>query len=174
MRSKTFAAASLALLLTAPAAAGTLDTTFRKHACYARNYDAAHLVRHPRQTVARLALNYVPQNADGKPNTPARFELGFGFALKGSSAAYDGNAICTSKSGGFDCSLEGDGGLFRLTPQGVGLRLAVVNRGGTDAGENQINVEGEDFGGFGKPGGDDLVFDLIPAQGGACSMGEQY
>lgn len=169
------AVVAAALLFSVPALAGPLDATFRKHSCYAHNYDAAHLARHPRQTVTRLALNYLPENADSKPNTPARFELGFGFELKGHDGYYDGNAVCTTKGSGFDCSLEGDDGSFRLTPTGGGLRLSVVNRGGTDANADQINVEGsDDFGGFGRPGGDDLVFDLSPSQGAACAIGEQY
>jgi hypothetical protein len=172
MRLKAVAAASLACIL--PAAAGPLDATFGKNACYARSYDAAHLARHPRQTVAKLALTFAPANADGTRNAAARFELGFGFQLNGAGGWYDGNAICARKGAGFACALEGDGGSFRLTPTKGGLRLDVVNRGGTDAAGNQINVEGDDFGGFGKPGGDDLTFDLKPARGAACSSGEEY
>ncbi len=174
MRWTAVAAASLACVLSAPAAGGAFDATFGKTACYARLYDAAHLARHPRQTVAKIALSYAPANADGVRGTAARFELGFGFQLKGGAGWYDGNAICAAKGAGFDCSLEADGGLFRLTPKEGGLRLDVVNRGGSDAGGNQINLEGDDFGGFGRPGGDDLTFDLKPAQGAACNTGEGY
>lgn len=174
MRLKAVAAASLACALSAPAGAAPFDATFGKTACYARSYDAAHLRAHPRQTVAKIALSYAPANADGVRNTAARFELGFSFQLKGGAGWYDGNAECAAKGAGFDCSLEADGGLFRLTPKDGALRLDVVNRGGRDASGNQINLEGDDFGGFGKPGGDDLAFDLKPAPAAACNTGEEY
>lgn len=171
MRFKVVAVASLALVLTEPALAGNpFDEIFARGGklCYARDYDAAHFAAHPRQTVAGIAISYAPTTADGAANTAARFEVGLGFGLKNGQEWFEGSAVCAAKGAGFDCSLEGDGGQFRLTPHDGGLRFEVVNRGGTDAGQNQIVVEGDDFGGFGKPGGGDLVFDLKRTRAAVC------
>ena len=155
----------------APAWAATpFDAYFAKvdggHPCYARTYTDAHMREHPVQTVTGMEIDYDPKNPDGIPNRPEKFELGFGFTLKHSHGWYTNVAYCSAHGGGFDCSLESDGGDFRLTPQDVMLTLSVVNRGGAD---DQINVEGgNDFGGFGRPGGDDLVFSLTRAARSVC------
>jgi hypothetical protein len=171
--------AFLAAAATTPAcAATTFDAYFAKadggHPCYARTYTDAHMVEHPVQTVTRIEIDYDPKNPDGVANRPEKFELGFGFMLKHSHAWYTNVAECSARSTGFDCSLESDGGAFRLTPQDGMLTLMVVNRGGTDAAGDQINVEGtNDFAGFGKPGGDDLVFSLTRSARSVCDASTQ-
>jgi hypothetical protein len=140
--------------------------------CYARNYDAAHLKKHPKQSVQRIEIDYDVKEGDtDRPNTANYFEIGFGFMLKHSRKWNGDAAYCKTANGFFDCYLDADGGLFHLTPQGDGLRLDVVNRGGTGKNGNQINVEGsgdEDSVGFGTPGGDDLSFLLPHAERAVC------
>jgi len=170
MNRKALAAAAACLVMATPAlGAGMFETTFAKPACFGRSYDASHLRKHPRQTVSGISLAYTPNTADGARNTAARFEVGFSFALKSGANWYAGTAVCKTAKAAFECSLEGDGGLFRVTPDGKGLRFAVVNRGGTDAGQDQINLEGDGFASFGKPGGDDLVFVLPAAREEICN-----
>jgi len=154
-------------------AATPFDTTFATvdggKPCYARTYDRAHLNAHPRQTVTSIEVDFTPANPDGVKNTAAKFELGFAFRLRKNGSWYPNNAICSAKGAAFTCSLESDGGEFTLTPGNGGtLRLDVVNRGGTDAGNDQISAEGDDFGSFGKPGGDDLSFILNRAPHAVC------
>jgi hypothetical protein len=161
-----------------PASAISLfDVIFAKvdggHPCYSRSYDATHLKAHPRQTVSRIEIDFDPKNPDGVPNVAAKFELGFAFQLKGSHNWYGDGAYCQTKSGYFACYLDADGGEFNLTPQNGALKLDVVNRGGNDSKTNQINVEGEDFGGFGKPDGDDLTFVLTRATRADCDASTQ-
>lgn len=163
-----------AVALAGPAFAGDLfDSTFAKvdggKPCYARIYDAAHLNAHPRQTVRGMEIDFTPENPDGVRNVAAKFELGFGFRLKAYKAWFGDAAYCTTKGDGFDCYLDADGGLFRLTPAAGALRLDVVNRGGTTRAEDQIALEGEtDSVGFGKPDGDDLHFVLARADRKLC------
>lgn len=170
MKRSILAAACLCSLLASPAlGTGIFEATFIKPVCFGRLYDAAHLRQHPRQTVSGITLHYTPNSTDDDRNTAAHFRLGFGFVLKRGGNWYAGSAYCKTAKAWFDCSLEGDGGLFRVTPEGKGLRFAVINRGGTDAGQDQINLEGDDFAGFGKPGGDDLVFVLPAASDDVCN-----
>src|ERR1700748_2331478 len=129
MNRKILAAACQCLALASPAlGAGIFETTFARRACFGRNYDAAHLRQHPRQTVGGISLSYVPTNVDGVRNTAAHFELGLAFVLKQGGSWYTGTASCTTVKTAFECSLEGDGGSFRVTPQAGSLRFAVVNR----------------------------------------------
>jgi hypothetical protein len=67
---------------------------------------------------------------------------------------YGQELFCKVATDHFDCYLDADGGKFRLTPEGSGLRLKITGGGGTD----QIVAEGSDWGEFGKPGDDDRVF----------------
>ena len=138
--------------------------------CYARSYDAAHLKKHPKQTVQRIEVDYDVKEGDtDRPNSASYFEIGFSFMLKHSKTWNGDAAYCKTANGFFDCTLDADGGAIHLTPQGDALRLDVINRGGVDKNKDQISVEGEDgFAGFGKPGGDDLAFVLSRADRAQC------
>ena len=162
-----------AALSAAALAATPFETTFAGvdggKPCYARTYDRMHLKAHPWQTVTSIEVDFTPENPDGVKNTAAKFELGFAFRLRKNGSWYPNNAYCSAKGAGFACSLESDGGEFTLTPQtGGALRLDVVNRGGRDSSGDQISAEGDDFGSFGKPGGDDLSFILNRAPHAVC------
>jgi hypothetical protein len=172
------AALAAVLAATDMAAGDPFDDVFTKvdggRPCYSRTYDAAHLKQHPRQTVARLEIDFDPKNPDGVSNTAAKFELGFGFMLKGSKTWYTNVADCAAKGHAFACAFESDGGLIRLTPQNGALKLDVVNGGGTSAAGDQITTEGDaGFAGFGKPSGDDLSFLLAHAPRKVCDAATQ-
>lgn len=174
MKVIALAAAAAAVLYTgSTSAADTLyDDTFAMIAggapCYFRVYDADHMTAHPHQTVTGIYVDYHP--GEDASWSAKSFELAFAFRLKRSEEWFEGNAECKQRGSSFACDLEGDGGSFTLTPgKPGGLQLAVVNRGGTDKKADQINLEGTNsFAGFGKPGGDDLVFVLPRIDRSAC------
>jgi hypothetical protein len=131
--------------------------------CYARQYTAEHLAKNPRQQVTAIEVDFEPTNPDGVLNTAKRFELGFGVQKRGSTEWFTNAVYCSLRAGGFDCALEGDGGLFRLQPASGGgrLRLALTR--------DTIAIEGEkDFFEFGGKQSDDNVFLLYPADRKVC------
>ena len=136
--------------------------------CYARYYDHAHLNAHRKQKVRRIVVDFNQAQRDDKvtKNTPTDFQAGFGFMLKRSNEWYGQELFCKVIADHFDCHLDADGGKFRLTPEGDGLRLEVTGGGG---GTDQIVVEGSDWGKFGTPGGDDTVFILRRADRQLCN-----
>ena len=157
-----------------PSVASTVDIYTRYFAgvsagkpCYARYYDPAHLTAHSKQTVRRIEVDFDQHRRDDKvtKNTPADFQANFGFMLKRSNEWYGEELVCKVASDHFDCYLEADGGTFRLTPAGDGLRLEVTGGGG---GTDQIVAEGIDWGTFGGPGSDDRVFILRRADRKLC------
>jgi hypothetical protein len=91
--------------------------------CYARTYDPKHLAAHPKQKVVHFFVTRSGAN-QGKP--PKSFDVGFGFRLEDSSDAFSGEAGCAAKGDGAICSVEGDGGQFRLAPRPDGLLVSVV------------------------------------------------
>lgn len=93
--------------------------------CYARTYAAEHLAAHPKQKVTGFFLTRSEVDI-GSP--PASFGVGFGFRLKGSSDVFAAAAECFSDGDGANCSAEGDGGGFRLTPRPDGLLVSVDDR----------------------------------------------
>jgi hypothetical protein len=175
MKSLSLAATALCLAAITPAVTGSLyDTTFAKAGdpCFQRIYDAAHLKTHPYQTVSGISLEFTSFNADATTNDANMFELALSFRLKSGDGWFSGPASCKTLGDRFSCSLEGDGGQFTVTPQAGALKFAVVNRGGTDAKEDQIHLEGGDTSAsFGKPGGDDLVFVLPKVASSVCQGG---
>jgi hypothetical protein len=125
--------------------------------CYARTYDEAQLKAHGTQHVRSIEIDLSKANSDGTPNAADRFELGFALMLKTSAEWYGQAASCKTSDGGFECFLEGDGGVFRLTPlDGGKLRL--------ETGENGIALEGSDAIELSGKTGDDRVFDLVPSK----------
>ena len=122
--------------------------------CYGRTYDAAHLKAHPEQKVQRIEIDSEKLNPDGKLNTAERFELGFAIQSMSSAEWYGQNSICKSSATSIDCYLEGDGGLFKLTPaEGGGLRMETGGYGIAIEGSNDaLQLSGKD--------GDDRVFIL--------------
>ena len=125
--------------------------------CYARTYDDTYLKAHSAQRVQRIEIDLSKNNSDGTPNTSDRFELGFALMLKTSPEWYGQAASCKTSTAGFECFLEADGGLFRLTPtDNGGLRLKT--------GETGLALEGSDAIELSGKSGDDRVFDLVPSK----------
>jgi len=127
--------------------------------CFAQTYDDAHLKAHPAQRVRSIEIDLSKANSDGSPNSADRFELGFALMLATSLEWYGQAASCKASDNGFDCFLEGDGGIFRLTPTANdGLRLVT--------GETGLTLEGtSDTIELSGTASDDKTFDLIPAKG---------
>ncbi|MET0408180.1 MAG: hypothetical protein ABW006_07400 [Hyphomicrobium sp.] len=126
--------------------------------CFARTYNEKNLKDHPGQRVREIEIDLTKSNADGTPNTADRFELSFALILTSGPDWYGQNASCKTNDTDFECYLEGDGGVFRLTPQkGGGLRL--------ETGEAGISIESSDVE-IDLPGKDgiDRVFDLSPSK----------
>lgn len=127
--------------------------------CFARTYDDAHLKTHPAQRVRSIEIDLAKTNSDGSPNSSDRFELGFALMLAASSEWYGQAASCKASDTAFECFLEGDGGIFRLTPAADGgLRLATGETGLTIEGTSDtVELSGTE--------GGDRVFDLLPSKG---------
>ncbi len=122
--------------------------------CFARSYDDAHLKDHPAQRVRKIEIDLSKQNSDGTPNSADKFEIGFALMLATGPEWYGQAASCKTNDSDFECYLEGDGGVFRLTPRSDGgLRLETGDTGITiEGGSGDVELSGKD--------GDDRVFDL--------------
>jgi hypothetical protein len=81
---------------------------------------------------------------------------------RGSDEWFTNAGYCALRADGFDCSLEGDGGQFRLRPASGGrLRLELTR--------DTIGIEGSNsFIEFGGKVSDDNVFLLSPADRKIC------
>jgi len=149
-----------------PSAAATSDDLYNSYfanvldgaPCFARSYDEVHLRDHPAQRVRKIEIDLSKQNSDGTPNSADRFEIGFGLMLTSGPEWYGQAARCKTNDADFECFLEGDGGIFRLSPRkDGGLRL--------ETGENGIALQGGagDIELSGKTG-EDRVFDLTQSK----------
>jgi len=148
------------------AIAATSDDLFNRYfanvldgaPCFARTYSDAHLATHKKQRVRSIEIDLSKANSDGSPNSADRFELGFGLMLKSTPEWYGQAASCKTEDSEFECFLEGDGGVFHLSPvANGGLRL--------ETGENGISLEGsEDTIELSGKDGDDRVFDLAASK----------
>jgi hypothetical protein len=124
--------ATIALVTAAAPAAHAADSFFAAYIaerggaapCYARTYDAKHLAAHPKQKVVHFFVTRSDVD-QGKP--PKTFDVSFGFRLKDSTDAFSSLAGCAAKGDGATCSVEGDGGHFRLTPRPDGFLVTVVD-----------------------------------------------
>jgi hypothetical protein len=165
-------ALALATLIGGVSAAAGADDIYAKYfsgvndgkPCYARNYDDAHLKSHPKQKVRQIEVDFDQgwRSDESARNTAADFHAGISFMLKTSTEWYGQQLYCKIGGNGFDCYLDADGGRIRLTPAGANLKLEVTTPQG-------IAVEGEkDAVEFGKPGSDDRVFILMPANRKIC------
>jgi len=127
--------------------------------CFAVTYDDVHLKSHPTQRVRSIEVDLTKANSDGLPNSSDRFQLGFALMLAAKDEWYGQSASCKAGDRGFDCFLEGDGGIFRLTPiADGGLRLKTGETGLTIEGmSDTVELSGSE--------GDDRVFDLVPSKG---------
>lgn len=163
---------SLAVASNASATSGDLYDRYFSNVlagrpCFARTYDDAHLKAHPAQRVRSIEVDLARANSDGTPNSSDRFELGFALMLVDNDEWYGQAASCKASDKGFDCFLEGDGGIFGLTPGGDGaLRLATGDTGLTIEGKSDtVELSGTE--------GDDRVFDLLPSKA-ECDAARVY
>lgn len=127
--------------------------------CFAATYADTHLKAHPAQRVRSIEVDLAKTNSDGSPNSADRFQLGFALMLSAKDEWYGQAASCKASDQGFDCFLEADGGIFRLSPiDDGGLRLKT--------GETGLTIEGtSDTAELSGTDGDDRVFDLLPSKG---------
>ncbi|MBS0250508.1 MAG: hypothetical protein JSR78_05525 [Proteobacteria bacterium] len=125
--------------------------------CFAQSFDDEALSAHPQQRVRKIEIDLAKANSDGTPNTPDRFTLGFAVMLTSGSDWFGQQAKCQTNDDDFQCYLESDGGIFRLTPRKDGLKLVTGDDGISVAGEDaEIELSGKD--------GIDKTFDLIPSK----------
>lgn len=126
--------------------------------CFAATYSEAHLKTHPAQRVRSIEVDLAKTNSDGSPNSADRFQLGFALMLSVKDEWYGQAASCKASDQGFDCFLEADGGIFRLSPIGDGgLRLKTGETGlALEGTADTVELSGTE--------GDDRVFDLLPSQ----------
>ncbi|RUO98988.1 hypothetical protein [Hyphomicrobium sp.] len=125
--------------------------------CFARTYEDKELAAHPDQRVRAIEIDLSKANADGTPNTPDRFQLGFALMLKSGPEWIGQTASCRTNDTDFECYVSGDGGVFSLTPKDGGeLRLQTGDDGlALESSDKDIEL--------GKDGGDS-VFDLKPSK----------
>ena len=182
MRSKTTAkisaaaAAAAAILMGGAHAAEPAGNFFDTYlanvqngtSCYGRTYDDAHLKAHGEQKVRRIEIDMGKSNTPERENTAESFELGIAVMTRSSTEWYGQVALCKAAATSADCSLEGDGGLFTLTPANDGaLRL--------ETGSYGISFEGEkDFLELSATTGDDRVFILKPGREECDAAGAHF
>jgi hypothetical protein len=159
-----------ALILAAPAAGLAADSFFQKYIaerdgaapCYARTYDAEHLAANPKQRVRRI---FVIHSDIDDLHPPKSFEVLFGFKLRGSKDSFTSEAGCSATRAGAECSVEGDGGTFKLSPDSGG-GLLLTN-------DDRLQLEGsESFSPDLAKGGDDRLLILYPSPAEECSFGD--
>ena len=159
--STALAAACVALALSGACAAQAqtlYDSLTERGACFARDYDAAHLRAHPDQTVTHFHLGDPgPDWRDAQ--TQGHYNLAFGFLVVGGDDVYAGIGICEPRGAMAACDIESDGGAFTIEPNGSGLRIRLT----------RMQAEGmSDF----SPDlalSDNRVMLLYPAPSAACA-----
>lgn len=124
----------------------------RDDSCYARNYGAAHLARHPDQQVTQFSIT--PDFVSASPALAVELRL----ALRGSGGgAFAASAICESTGDdALYCTMEGDAGGFQITPtKNRSILIQVGNLGMTFENEGGFTTLEQDA-------GDDRSFVLRP------------
>ncbi|OCC05033.1 hypothetical protein BA190_10580 [Labrys sp. WJW] len=123
--------------------------------CYARDYDAAHLVKHVEQRVTRITVRLLADNGSG---------IGIGLWFRGDKRQWWAGGGCRQQGAVFTCTLDGDGGKLTATQNAKGIRLDVPGAG--------IQVEHPDAQGNASfqavDGPEHRVFLLWPAPEAAC------
>ncbi len=152
-----------ATLLAAVPAAASAETFYGRYIfgpdgippCYARTYTAEHLAAHPQQKVTQFFVVRSDMDDGGPPG----FDVAFGFRLKGSPDYFAAEAGCAPRGDGAACTVEGDGGGFRLTPRPDGLLVSVDGR---------LEVEGMESFSPNLHDSDDRAFRLYVSPPEAC------
>jgi hypothetical protein len=162
-RSTILAAAATAIALSGACTAqaqALYDTLTRSGACFARDYDGAHLRAHPDQTVTHFHLGDPgPDWRDAQK--PDHYNVAFAFRITGDTDTYSGIGICQPRGALAACDIESDGGAFTIERRDSGLRIRLT----------RMQAEGmADF----SPDlalRDNRVMLLYPAPSAACPQG---
>ena len=129
--------------------------------CYARTYTDAHLEKHKKQKVRTIALTEISETETESSGDVAAFDLKFGVVGRDKPDRYWGVAYCETKGPKATCHIEGDGGMFTLSPR---------DDGGLTVETNGLGFEGDaDFFHFGNKS-DDKVFHLGKTSSDACNV----
>lgn len=180
-------AAILFLVLASPAAAevepgkeGNLAEFVKpvpgERICFARTYDAAHLAKHPKQTVSAVRFNlaYVKHDPDqyrkdGQRNYYFQLEVRFRDRPK---KTFSTGGDCFPGDGIIRCSVECDGGgvqvRWQKQPETILIDLAATGRIRLD------NCGGEENSVELTPGADDRTFLLTRLRSAACPIYEKW
>ncbi|MEO8685117.1 MAG: hypothetical protein ABI414_09805 [Devosia sp.] len=114
---RDIAIAAVLIGMAGPASAGVVEGRFEiEGGCYVRKYDAAHLRSHPNQVVTQISLETARTQTERDLLT-----LTLQFSTRQGSH-YSAQAYCSAND---RCSIEGDGGTFRLTGDGPRIKLTV-------------------------------------------------
>jgi hypothetical protein len=147
-------------------------------ACFGRNYDAAHLAKHPQQRVTGFHLfrDFTPDPSKETPqSTPEQLKSEDGdggihvtaFVRLRDRPGLFWNALeCRKSESGVRCGIECDGGGFKLRTAGQSLMAdneGFVVIGGCGASEDE-----QEQADFVHPGADDKVFRLDPKPVAEC------
>lgn len=143
--------------LAIPAQSASLDHYFSgdRNSCYQRVYTAAHLKRHPDQTVRSIEFKHFPNlwgttGEDGKVRFDEQTrQVYFSIAVRfrGSAGLFEESGECSRENGVLRCGIECDGGGFELKARKDGRLLLktgswgfrVVGAGG-GCGEDDANM----------------------------------
>jgi len=115
---------SCSAAVTGAGAAPLEDYFFSYDTCYGRSYSTAHLNSHPGQQVVDMAVSHFPGKQEllgmdspfqPYPDTP-RLVLRLDVWLRGQDRSWRELAICDPEGDGLSCSIECDGGRFRVEP----------------------------------------------------------
>ena len=119
---------ALVAVFAAPVSAQTFfDGHLATAPCFTRTYDGEHLRANPRQSVKHFQIATAADDPLAGSH-PTRFTVRFQFQVKKSDEVFSGMAECRSRSGGAFCQVEGDGGVFAMTPEGQGVRVMLGDR----------------------------------------------
>lgn len=126
-------------------------------ACFHRQYDAAHLAKHPQQQVIDIALT----PAEGQ-EVSTSLVVDISVKLRDISDSYIGSAYCEPDTVGLSCGMEGDAGAFGLELREDGALLLKVDPRG-------MSFEGaQDFLTLSGNSGDDRAFLMYPVAAADC------
>lgn len=130
---------SMLMLAAGPALADKPMTKYfgALNSCYARDYSAAHLNKHPLQKVSAIRLDHFPRLSgpfgnDGKPllypNAP-EIVINLSVTFRSDGTTHRATGFCWPEGRGLSCGLECDGGQFKLKEAKDGKLLIT---GGSD------------------------------------------
>lgn len=125
-------------------------------ACFQRQYDAAHLAKHPQQQVVEIALT--PAEGQVVSNS---LVVDIAVTLR-TGDHYIGSAYCEPQGAGLSCGMEGDAGAFDLGLRSGGALLLTVSALGMSFENDQgfLTISGTS--------GDDRAFLMQPVAAADC------